>query len=143
MRRLLARFEEAPPGLVRAPGLLAPAALLRLAVFALDAGTLATVLRALGQPAPLTAAFAAFIVGSVAATVGPLPGGLGTFEVGVVTTLGLLGTATAAALAATLLLRGMTLWGPLLPGLLVARHELRASPPAGRPEASPPTPNAA
>ncbi|MDG0024643.1 hypothetical protein [Trinickia sp. Y13] len=38
--------------------------------------------------------------------------------------LSLLGVSVAAALAATLLLRGMTFWLPMLPGVWLARREI-------------------
>ena len=54
-------------------------------------------------------AFVSFIMSSMAATLGPIPLGLGTFEAACVGMLSLLGVAIEAALAATLLLRGLTL----------------------------------
>jgi uncharacterized membrane protein YbhN (UPF0104 family) len=50
--------------------------------------------------------------------------GLGTFEATCVAMLRTLGVPLEAALMATLLLRGFTLWLPMLPGLLLARREL-------------------
>jgi magnesium-transporting ATPase (P-type) len=50
--------------------------------------------------------------------------GLGTFEAACVAMLRTLGVPLEAALTATLLLRGFTLWLPVLPGLLLARREL-------------------
>jgi uncharacterized membrane protein YbhN (UPF0104 family) len=100
--------------------------LLQLAVFLLDTATLAVVLAAIGSDgAHLPGVFASFMIASVAATVGPTPLGLGTFESVSVATLALVGVRLEAALAATLLLRGLTLWLPMLPGLWIARRELR------------------
>jgi len=101
--------------------------ILQLGVFILDAATLWTTLRAVGSAASPVAAFVAFISASVAATVGPMPLGLGTFEAAAVATLHLQGQALAVALTATLLLRGMTFWLPMLPGLILARRELIGS----------------
>jgi hypothetical protein len=42
--------------------------------------------------------------------------------------LRIVGVSIEAALTATLLLRGFTLWLPMLPGLWCARHELWARP---------------
>ncbi len=129
-QRLRGAFAAAPAALVRDPRLLAQGAVLRGAVFLLDAATLAMMLRAIGQPAPAGAVIAAFLMGSVAATVGPLPAGVGTFEAGAAATLGLLGIPAAAALTATLLLRAVTFWLPMLPGFLLSRREV-SGPAAG------------
>jgi uncharacterized protein (TIRG00374 family) len=124
--RLATLIGETPPALLRSPALLLQGTLLRLLVFLLDAATLGALLRGLGQPAGLATALAGFIVGSLAATLAPLPGGLGSFEGGAITTLSVLGVPPEAALAGTLLLRGMSFWAPLLPGLWIARRELAA-----------------
>lgn len=92
----------------------------------LDASTLAVMLAAVGvRPDPL-ACLAAQVMAQVATTVGLVPGGLGTFEAGSVATLTLTGTPAAAALSATLLLRGFTFWLPMLPGLVLLRRTERA-----------------
>jgi len=62
---------------------------------------------------------------SLAATVGPMPLGLGTFEAVCVTVLHLQGLSVEIALMATLLLRGFTFWLPMIPGLVLARRELK------------------
>jgi len=131
LARLMAMFAETPPELVRAPRLLAFGASLRLCIFLLDAATLGVILRGLGASGSPGAVFAAFVVGSLAGTVGPLPGGLGSFEAGAVATLALLGVHAQVALAATLLTRGLTFWAPMLPGFLLLRHDLGASLTAG------------
>jgi len=59
-----------------------------------------------------------------AAAVSVLPGGVGAFEVGSVVLLRVLSIPLEAALTATLLLRGLTLWLPMLPGLWLARREV-------------------
>lgn len=82
-------------------------------------------LHAIGHNVAPSAVFSSFIMASVAATVGPIPLGLGTFEAVSVTMLGLLGVPLEAGLTATLLLRGFTFWLPMLPGLWLARRELR------------------
>jgi len=60
----------------------------------------------------------------MAATLVPIPLGLGSFETACVGMLTLLGVAIEAALAATLLLRGLTFWLPMIPGLWLARCEI-------------------
>jgi uncharacterized membrane protein YbhN (UPF0104 family) len=81
-------------------------------------------LRAVGQDVSFLAAFPSFVVASMVATFGLVPLGLGTFEATCVAMLRTLGVPLEAALMATLLLRGFTLWLPMLPGLLLARREL-------------------
>ena len=71
-----------------------------------------------------TAAVAALVAANAAAALSPIPAGLGTFEGTAVGVLVLFDTPIAAALAATLLLRGFALWLPLLPGLWLTRRML-------------------
>jgi hypothetical protein len=71
-------------------------------------------------------AFVGFMLASIVATIGPVPAGLGTFEASAVGVLSLLGIDVETALAATLLLRGLTFWIPMLPGMFFARRELKA-----------------
>ncbi len=122
---LLRSVGEAPADLLRKPRLVAETTLLQLAIFLLDAITLWLMLRAVGQIVDVGVAFAAFMTATVAATLGPVPLGLGTFEAVSVAMLNQLGTPLEPALAATLLARGFTLWLPMIPGLWVARRELR------------------
>jgi len=70
--------------------------------------------------------FVSFVFASVVATLALVPGGIGTFEGSSVVMLHAHGVELEAALAATLLLRGFTFWLPMLPGLVLARRELRA-----------------
>jgi uncharacterized protein (TIRG00374 family) len=123
---------------IRNPKLLALAAGLHLLIFVLDAGTLFMHLRATGTAVPVLTAFTALVVASLAGTFSLLPGGLGSFEAGCTATLALLGVPVEAALTGTLLLRGLTLWLPLLPGALLARRDLarhRAAPTTSAPRA--------
>lgn len=52
----------------------------------------------------------------------PVPLGLGSFEAALIAMLHLTGVSLEAALTATLMLRGFTLWLPMLPGLWCARN---------------------
>jgi len=126
VRRLpgAAAIAEAPAGLLHDPVLLAEIMTLEFAVFALDALTLWLAFRTLGDSPAIWIAFVSFIMASMAATLGPIPLGLGTFEAACVGMLSLLGVAIETALAATLLLRGLTFWLPMLPGLWLARREM-------------------
>lgn len=94
----------------------------------LDAATLHAMLVALGVSVTPAVTGASFVVASAVFHVVPVPLGLGTFEGTLVAVLRLLHVPIEAALAATLLLRGLTLWLPMVPGLWWARREL-----AGRP----------
>jgi glycosyltransferase 2 family protein len=124
---LKSAMAKAPGKLLRDPLPFVSATVLQLLVFALDAGTLWIMLHALGAEASPPTAFAAFIMASLASTVGPMPLGLGTFEAVCVTVLHLLGQSIEVALTATLLLRGFTFWLPMIPGLVLARRELKHS----------------
>lgn len=94
-------------------------------VFVLDAATLWVMLHVVGMPVSFWMAFPCFVFASMVTTIGPIPLGLGSFEVTCVSLLGLLGVPIEAALAATLLLRGFTVWLPMLPGIWLTRRELR------------------
>jgi len=124
LRDLLRTFGEAPVELVRNPALIMSAILLHGAIFVLDSATLWVMLLAVGQHVSFWAALPSFMLASIIATLGPIPLGLGTFETTCVAVLGILGIPLEAALTATLLLRGFTLWLPMLPGLWWAKREL-------------------
>jgi uncharacterized membrane protein YbhN (UPF0104 family) len=126
LEALLKAVADVPPGLLRDPGLLARGIALQLSVYVLDAATLGAMLRALGQQevSPSTV-FVAFMVASMAETVSIIPGGVGTYEAVSVGMLNFLGVPVEAALAGTLLLRGFTLWLPLLPGFYLLRDTFR------------------
>jgi uncharacterized protein (TIRG00374 family) len=105
--------------------LVATAILLYVAIFLLDAATLWIMLLAMGQDVSFLVAFPSFVVSSIVATLSPIPLGLGIFETSSTGMLSALGIPVEAALTATLLLRGFTVWLPMLPGLWLARRELR------------------
>jgi uncharacterized membrane protein YbhN (UPF0104 family) len=65
---------------------------------------------------------------SIVVTLGPLPLGLGSFEATSTATLHLLGVPVEAAFAGTMLLRLLTLWLPLIPGMILMRGALMRSP---------------
>lgn len=125
VRGLLQGFTQAPKHLLRNRSLVVTSILLYVAVFLLDAATLWIMLLAIGQNVSFLAAFPSFVVSSIVATLSPVPLGLGIFEASSVGMLNTLGIPVEAALTATLLLRGFTLWLPMLPGLWLARRELR------------------
>jgi len=115
---------EAPKKLVRDPSLIAWLTLLNALVFLADAATMQACVLALGVHAPLSAGYVAFMMASIAVLLGPVPMGLGSFEAVSIAMLRLFGVPFEAAVAATILFRGLTLWLPLIPGGLLLRHEL-------------------
>ena len=90
----------------------------------LDALTLWFVFNAIGDVPAIWVVFVSFVIASMAATIGPMSVGLGTFEAGAVGMLRFLGVSIEVALAGTLLLRGLTFWLPMLPGVWLARREI-------------------
>lgn len=125
--RLVHILSEAPGSLIGNRRLIFRVALLNGLVFLLDVVTLLVCLRALGYEAPASTGFIAIMIASVVATIGPIPLGLGSFEASCTAMLSLLGVPLAVALAGTLLLRGFTLWLPLVPGFILARKALRSA----------------
>jgi uncharacterized protein (TIRG00374 family) len=125
LRDLSEMIAEAPSKLVRNRQLIAKMTLLNGTAFALDALTMQFCLFALGVSAPFAAAFAGFIMASIVTTLGPIPMGLGSFEAVGVGTLRAMGIPFEAAVSATLLFRGFTLWLPLIPGTITARRDLK------------------
>jgi len=122
---LLRELTDAPTDLLRSSRLLLQTVGLQLCIFVLDAFTLWLAFKAIGEVPPLWAVFVSFAIASMVATIGPIPVGLGTFEAASVGMLSLLGVSVEAALAGTLLLRGLTFWLPMLPGIWLARREIR------------------
>jgi uncharacterized membrane protein YbhN (UPF0104 family) len=118
---------EAPRDLVRDPQLISWLTLLNGLVFLADALTMQACVLALGVHAPLSAGYVAFMFASIAVILGPIPMGLGSFEAVSIAMLRLFGVPFEAALSATLLFRGFTLWLPLIPGGLLLRKELQPS----------------
>ena len=121
------RVAAAPMEVFRDKRLVAESLLLQLGIFVLDAATLWVAFRALGAPVELPVAFVSFVLASVVATIGLVPLGLGTFEATAVGLLHALGVDVETAFAATLVLRGLTFWLPMLPGVWLARREVRGT----------------
>lgn len=125
VRELFQMIGKAPSQLVRNRRLLGELTLLNGAAFALDGVTMLLCLYALGIRAPFDTAFVALIMASMVVTLGPIPMGLGSFEAVSIGTLRAKGVPFEAALSATLLFRGFTLWLPLIPGMIAARRQLK------------------
>ena len=114
----------ADPVLVRRARVLTETLGLQLAIMLLDALTLWALINAVGGSAPATGVLASFMIASLVRTMGIVPGGLGTFEATSVLMLRTLGVDLAAALAATLLFRGLSFWIPMLPGYWCSRRAI-------------------
>jgi uncharacterized protein (TIRG00374 family) len=125
VRELFDMIGEAPAKLVRSRELIVELSILNGITFALDGLTMQFCLYALGVHVPFAGAFIAFIIASIVVTLGPIPMGLGSFEAVSIGTLRLAGVPFEAALSATLLFRGFTLWLPLIPGMISARRDLK------------------
>ncbi|MBN8829612.1 MAG: flippase-like domain-containing protein [Sphingomonadales bacterium] len=125
IRELLRTVAQAPAKLMGNRRLLAKVALCNALVFLADAGTLYCCLHVLGQSAAFATAFIALIMASIMMTLSPIPLGLGTFEATSTATLHLLGVPLESAFAATMLLRLLTLWLPMLPGIVLVRRATR------------------
>lgn len=126
VRNALDAVSRVSPERVRSPKLLTKAGVFQFLIFVFDAATLWTIMRAIGSPVNFFTAFVAFVIASIAGILSLLPGGIGGFEAGSTATLVLLGVPIEAALTGTLLLRGLTLWIPLIPAVVFARHELKS-----------------
>ena len=122
VRNLVQAVGEAPAALVADRRLIAQVAGWNALVFIADAATLEACLLALGASPSIGTSFVAVMAASIVVTLGPIPLGLGTFEATSTAMLRLLGVPVVAALAGTLLLRSMTLWLPLIPGLFLMRR---------------------
>lgn len=101
--------------------------LFQIGIILFDAATFAFACLALGQAVPFAFVVAAYALANMAAAITVLPGGIGIFEGGAVAILSFLGMPPAIALAATILYRGFSVWLPLIPGALLARHEIKHS----------------
>ena len=124
--RLSSMLAEVRNDVLCDPVLVGETVLLQLSLFALDATTLWCASRSVGLHVDIVWIFMSFVLASIVATLSPLPLGLGSFEGSCVGLLHLMGGELEASLAATLILRGLTLWAPMLPGMWVIRRETRS-----------------
>ena len=131
-RKLLEIVAQAPDDLLRNRALLVRVTLCNAMIFLADAGTLFACLRALGTSPGFPTCFIAVIMASIVVTLAPIPLGLGSFEVTSTATLHLLGVPFEAAFAGTMLFRVLTLWLPLVPGMILMRGVLKHREGAGK-----------
>ncbi len=132
VRSLLESVAQAPAKLLDDRKLLMRVAGCNALIFLADAATLFACLRALGSAVALSTCFIALIMASIIATLGPIPLGFGTFEATSIATLRLLGVPFEAAFTGTMLLRLLTLWLPLIPGMVLMRSAMRRPLPRAR-----------
>lgn len=125
LERVTELLQEVPPQLLRNKYLLLRAIALQTSVFMIDAVTFNVVLHAIGSPLRYDFVFVCFVLASVVGTVLPIPLGLGTFEASCVALLHLFEVPVESGLVAVVLLRGFTFWMPMIPGLWLARQEMR------------------
>ena len=118
-------IEDAPKDVIFSWSVFPLAILLRFVVIVLDGATLAIALVAVGSPLLLVHAASAYVLAYVVGTASFLPGGVGTFEVTSATLLADLGAPFFAAAPATLLMRALSFWLPMAPGLWFARAEVK------------------
>jgi len=122
LRRGLRLLRQADSTLAHRPRLLAQAVGWQIAIVFLDAATIWVLLRAVGADSHPKVVFTSYMFSSLLRTVGIVPGGLGVFEAASVFMLHGAGIPISAALAATLLFRGLSFWLPMLPGLVFAQR---------------------
>lgn len=79
-------------------------------------------LAALDSRVPVLAVLAVFMIGQTLGHVAPTPGGLGAVEALMVAGLTAVGTAPTVAVAAVLVMRLLTYWLPVLPGIAMFRY---------------------
>jgi uncharacterized membrane protein YbhN (UPF0104 family) len=116
-------ISEAPPEAMHSKKLFWGATGLQLLIIILDAATLDAMLRSIGYSSSPEKVFASFSIAGVASMVSLIPGGVGAFEGVQVLMLGLLRVPVNAGLAATLMLRALVLWIPMIPGFFILKHE--------------------
>lgn len=122
--KMAAILGSARTDMLRDGRLLLEVSFLQIGGFLLDAATLWIAAHSVGLAVDPISAFLSFVLASVVATLSPIPLGLGTFEGTCTGLLHVLGNGIEGSLAATLILRGFTLWLPMVPGLWLMRGEM-------------------
>jgi uncharacterized protein (TIRG00374 family) len=123
IQKFLSGIGDHPPHVLRDAVFFLEATALQLLLIALDAATLWAILASLGTTASPAGVFAAFTMASVVAMISLLPAGLGTFDATAIALLRAFRVPLEAAVAGTVLLRGVTFILPLIPGFWLARAE--------------------
>lgn len=120
LREVAKSLKAVRPERLQAPWVLSITTMYELVMFALDGATLWSIMHIINVPQPLVISFTVFMIGSVVGAMSLLPGGVGGFEAACVLALRWFSVGLGAALTATLLLRALTLWLPLIPGSIFA-----------------------
>ncbi|HEY1959841.1 MAG TPA: lysylphosphatidylglycerol synthase transmembrane domain-containing protein [Polyangiaceae bacterium] len=118
-------IDDAPKDVIFSPHVFLVAIALRFVVIVLDGATLALCLVAVGSPLLLVHAISAYVLAYVVGSASFLPGGLGTFEVTSSTLLADIGAPFFAAAPATLLMRALSFWLPMVPGIWFVHREVK------------------
>lgn len=85
-------------------------------------GALSACLWAFGAEPSFLASAGAYLAVAAIAHLGPLPGGLGTVEAGLIVALAALGVPATPAVAGVLAYRILTFWAPIIPAAVAYRH---------------------
>lgn len=120
LREVTKSLKAVRPERLQAPWVLSITTFYELMLFALDGATLWAIMHIINVPQPLVVSFTVFMIASVVGAMSLLPGGVGGFEAASVLALRWFNVDLGAALTATLLLRALTLWLPLIPGSIFA-----------------------
>jgi uncharacterized protein (TIRG00374 family) len=120
LKEIARSLKSVRPERLQAPWVLSITTLYELLIFTLDSATLWAIMHIINVPIPFIIAFTVFTVASAAGALSLLPGGIGGFEAACVLALRWFSVGLGPALTATLLLRALTLWLPLIPGSIFA-----------------------
>lgn len=120
LREVAKSLKAVRPERLQAPWVLSITTFYELVIFVLDGATLWAIMHIIHVPQPLVVSFTIFMIASVVGAMSLLPGGVGGFEAACVLALRWFNVGLGAALTATLLLRVLTLWLPLIPGSIFA-----------------------
>lgn len=85
-------------------------------------GVLSACLWAFGAEPSFVASAGAYLAVAAIAHLGPLPGGLGTVEAGLIVALAAVGVPATPAVAGVLAYRILTFWAPIIPAAVTYRH---------------------
>lgn len=120
LREIAKSLRAVKPERLQAPWVLSITTFYELVTFVLDGATLWAIMHIIHVPIPLMVSFTIYVIASAAGAMSLLPGGVGGFEAACVLALRWFGIGLGPALTATLLLRALTLWLPLIPGSIFA-----------------------
>jgi uncharacterized protein (TIRG00374 family) len=126
LKGFLQQLRDAPKGALHDKTLLAETTALQFGIFVLDAATLGVCLAALGASASPTGLFAALVIASLVATITIIPSGLGDVRRDDARDAAPGGRFDDERGRRGAAVPGLTLMLPLVPGLWLARREMKA-----------------